>query len=95
MNAMNELRETRETRPAAGTLWRAVVWNDPINLMSYVTWVLQRHFGFSRAKATRLMMQIHTVGRATVSEGARERIETDVTAMHGFGLWATIERGDH
>lgn len=73
-------------------MWRAVVWNDPVNLMSYVTWVLQRHFGHTHAEATRLMMKIHTVGHATVSEGTRERIETDVYAMHSYGLWATLER---
>ena len=72
-------------------VWQAVVWDDPINLMGYVTAVLQRHFGYSRARAHELMMRVHTTGRAVVNSGPRERIEADVVALHTYGLRATME----
>jgi len=72
--------------------WQVVVWNDPINLMSYVTWVLQKLFGYSRPKAEKLMLDVHHKGRAIVSSGPRERAEIDVYRLHSFGLWATLER---
>ncbi|UNX54132.1 ATP-dependent Clp protease adapter ClpS [Georgenia sp. TF02-10] len=71
--------------------WRTVVWDDPVNLMSYVTYVFQTYFGYDEPTARRLMLQVHTRGRAVVSRGHREQMETDVTAMHGYGLWATVE----
>ena len=71
--------------------WRAVVWDDPVNLMTYVTAVFREYFGYSTARAEELMMRVHTRGRATVSTGVRERIEADVMAMHSYGLRATIE----
>nr|WP_207382276.1 ATP-dependent Clp protease adapter ClpS [Schaalia vaccimaxillae] len=71
--------------------WRTVVLNDPINLMDYVTHVLRRHFGYSWETCESLMMQIHTKGRAVVSEGLKERMEADVVAMHSYGLHATLE----
>lgn len=71
-----------------------VVWNDAVNLMSYVAYVFGRYFGYSRARSEELMMQVHREGRAIVSRGSRERVETDVQAMHSFGLRATIERTD-
>lgn len=70
--------------------WVAIVWNDPINLMSYVTFVLQTVFGYSREKATALMLQVHNEGRAVVSSGPREKIEMDVYRLHEHGLWATM-----
>jgi ATP-dependent Clp protease adaptor protein ClpS len=73
--------------------WATVVWNDPVNLMSYVTWVFRSYFGYPRERAERLMMQVHNEGRATVSRGGREQMEIDTQAMHGFGLWATVEPG--
>lgn len=72
--------------------WTTVVHNDPVNLMSYVTWVLQKLFGYNRDKAERLMLDVHNKGRATVSHGARERMEFDATRLHAHGLWATVER---
>lgn len=72
--------------------WRTVVWNDPVNLMSYVSWVFQTYFGYSAAKAEKLMMTVHRDGKAVVSSGPRERMETDTEAMQGYGLWATFER---
>lgn len=72
--------------------WRTVVWNDPVNLMSYVTYVFRSYFGYSEEKARHLMLQVHHEGRAIVSHGSRERMELDVTAMHSYGLWATLEQ---
>ena len=72
--------------------WIVVVWNDPINLMSYVTLVFQKLFGFSLAKATRLMLQVHHEGKAVVSSGNREKAEHDVARLHAHGLWATMQR---
>ncbi|MGL5862139.1 MAG: ATP-dependent Clp protease adapter ClpS [Phycicoccus sp.] len=77
---------------APDTPWVTIVWNDPVNLMSYVTFVIQTHFGYSRAKAEKLMMQVHHDGRAVVSNGTREEMETDTEAMHGYGLWATFQK---
>lgn len=71
--------------------WRCIVWDDPVNTMSYVTYVFASYFGYSRARAERLMLQVHRNGRAVVASGARETIETAVTAMHAYGLWATAE----
>ena len=71
--------------------WRTVVLNDPINLMDYVTSVLHRHFGYPWSTCESLMMQVHTEGRAVVSQGLKERMEADVVAMHGYGLHATLE----
>jgi ATP-dependent Clp protease adaptor protein ClpS len=72
--------------------WLVIVWNDPVNLMSYVVYVFQKLFGYSREKATRLMLQVHHEGKAAVSHGAREKAEADVARLHAHGLWATMER---
>jgi ATP-dependent Clp protease adaptor protein ClpS len=72
--------------------WVVIVWNDPINLMSYVTLVLQQLFGYSKAKATRLMLQVHNEGKAAVSTGTREKAELDVSQLHAHGLWATMQQ---
>jgi ATP-dependent Clp protease adaptor protein ClpS len=72
--------------------WVTIVWNDPVNLMSYVTYVFQKYFGYDKAKAERLMMEVHTDGKSVVSTGTREEMERDVQAMHEYGLWATMER---
>jgi ATP-dependent Clp protease adaptor protein ClpS len=72
--------------------WVTIVWNDPVNLMSYVTWVFQKLFGYSRQEAERLMLDVHHKGKAVVSSGARERMEYDASQLHGHGLWATVDR---
>jgi ATP-dependent Clp protease adaptor protein ClpS len=72
--------------------WVVVVWNDPINLMSYVVYVFQKLFGYSREKATKLMMDVHHKGKAVVSGGNREQAETDVSRLHAHGLWATMQQ---
>jgi ATP-dependent Clp protease adaptor protein ClpS len=72
--------------------WVVLVWNDPINLMSYVTYVLQKLFGYSLEKATELMLDVHHKGRAVVSAGSREKAEMDVFRLHEHGLWATMQK---
>ncbi len=72
--------------------WVVLVWNDPINLMSYVVFVLQRLFGYSTEKATELMLDVHHKGRAAVSTGTREKAELDVFRLHEYGLWATMQK---
>ncbi len=74
--------------------WVTVVWDDPVNLMSYVTYVFTQYFRYPRSKAYRLMMQVHTQGKAAVSSGSREEMERDVQAMHSYGLWATLQKAD-
>lgn len=74
--------------------WITIVWNDPVNLMSYVTRVFQSYFGYPRAEAERLMMLVHTEGRAVVATGPREEMERHTEAMHEFGLWATVAKAD-
>ncbi|QLQ11932.1 MAG: ATP-dependent Clp protease adapter ClpS [Nocardioidaceae bacterium] len=74
--------------------WQTVVWNDPVNLMSYVTFVFQQYFGYSKKKSEKLMLQVHNDGRSIVSTGSREEMERDVQALHEYGLWATMEKVD-
>jgi len=71
--------------------WLSIVWNDPVNLMSYVTHVFMTVFGYPKDKATKLMLDVHQTGRAVVSSGPRERMEGDTATLHGYGLWATIQ----
>ena len=79
--------ETRTEPP-----WITLVWNDPVNLMSYVTYVFQEYFGYDKAKAEKLMLDVHEKGKAVVSNGSREEMERDTEAMHGYGLWATFQK---
>jgi ATP-dependent Clp protease adaptor protein ClpS len=74
--------------------WVVIVWNDPINLMSYVTFVLQKLFGYSLEKATELMLDVHHKGKAVVSNGSKEKAELDVFRLHEHGLWATMQKDD-
>ena len=74
--------------------WVTIVWNDPVNLMSYVTFVFTTYFGYSRKKAEKLMLEVHNDGRSVVSTGSREEMERDVQAMHEYGLWATMQKAD-
>lgn len=80
-----------ESDPMADRPWVVLVWNDPINLMSYVTFVLQKLFGYSLEKATELMLDVHHKGRAVVANGTREQAEMHVFRLHEHGLWATME----
>ena len=79
---------------SAQSPWVTIVWDDPINLMSYVTYVFQKLFGYSEPHATKLMLQVHNEGKAVVSAGSRESMETDVSKLHAAGLWATLQQ-DH
>ncbi len=72
--------------------WVTIVWNDPVNLMSYVVYVFQKYFGYDRKKAEKLMMEVHEDGKSVVSAGSREEMERDVQAMHEYGLWATMQK---
>ena len=84
---LDEVTEVEVDRP-----WVVIVWNDPINLMSYVTLVFKQLFGYSQAKATKLMLQVHNEGKAVVSSGTREKAELDVSRLHAHGLWATLRQ---
>lgn len=81
--------QTRWDRP-----WLVIVHNDPVNLMSYVTWVLKKLFGYPHNKAHALMMDVHTKGKAVVSSGPREKAESDCHRLHSYGLWATMSKSD-
>lgn len=92
---------TRPVRgPEAGEVvepdrpWLVIVWNDPVNLMSYVTWVFQKLFGYSYEKATKLMLDVHHKGKAVVASGSREKAEFDCNRLHAHGLWATLNKTD-
>jgi ATP-dependent Clp protease adaptor protein ClpS len=74
--------------------WITLVWNDPVNLMSYVSYVFRSYFGFSREESERRMLQVHNEGRAVVATGPREEMERHAEAMHDFGLWATVAKAD-
>lgn len=90
-----ELDEPRSAQDAdVARPWITLVWNDPVNLMSYVTYVFQSYFGYSRAKAEKLMLDVHHKGRAVVATGDREEQERHVEALQGFGLWATMQKDD-
>lgn len=80
-----------QSRSAPALPWVTIVWNDPVNLMSYVTYVFRTYFGYPKGKAEALMNQVHEDGKAVVASGSREEMERDTEAMHGFGLWATCQ----
>lgn len=88
-DTVEELLGDTDNRPDRP--WVVLVWDDPINLMDYVTYVFQKLFGYSKAKAHKLMLQVHNEGKAVVASGTRERCEVDVTRLHAHGLWATMQ----
>jgi ATP-dependent Clp protease adaptor protein ClpS len=87
-------REERDVKTvdATDTPWVTIVWDDPVNLMTYVTYVFQKLFGYSEPQATKLMLQVHNEGKAVVSAGSRESMEVDVSKLHAAGLWATMQQ---
>lgn len=87
---VEEQKADADSRVAPDSPWVTIVWNDPVNLMSYVTYVFQAYFNYPKAKAEKLMKQVHHEGRAVVSSGTLEEMERDTEAMHGYGLWATF-----
>ena len=92
--ATPDLEEDLKVEVAAGENlpWMCIVWDDPVNLMSYVTYVFQTVLGYDRKRATELMMQVHTEGKAVVSSGEKDKVETDVKKLHTAGLWATMQQ---
>jgi ATP-dependent Clp protease adaptor protein ClpS len=91
--APDELERTgTEDRAASDRPWVTIVWNDPVNLMAYVTFVFQKLFGYSRDKAHRLMLAVHNEGKVVVTAGNREQMERDVAQLHAHGLWATMQQ---
>jgi ATP-dependent Clp protease adaptor protein ClpS len=90
LSRSTELRD----ESALASPWVTIVWNDPVNLMSYVSFVFRSYFGFPRTEAERLMLLVHNDGRAVVATGNREEMERHVEAMHGYGLWASIAKAD-
>jgi len=87
-------REETLDRVQPDTPWITLVWNDPVNLMSYVTYVFESYFGYPRQKSEKLMMDVHVKGKAVVSNGSREAMERDAEALQGYGLWATFEKDE-
>ena len=79
---------------ALQTPWVTIVWNDPVNLMSYVAYVFRNYFGYTEEKAHELMLAVHHEGKAVVSSGSREQMERHVQAMHEYGLWATLSKSE-
>lgn len=90
------LEREEQAVTAMNVPWNVVVWDDPVNLMSYVVYVFRAHFGYSDAKARTLMLEVHNRGRSIVFTGTLEEAETHVSSLHGYGLWATYEKaGEH
>ncbi len=90
--ATPEVEQERAEQAGAALPWQTVVWNDPVNLMSYVTYVFQKLFGYGKDKATSLMLDVHHKGKAIVSTGSKDKVEGDVSRLHAAGLWATMEQ---
>ena len=88
------MREQSASATEIDSPWVTLVWNDPVNLMSYVSYVFRSYFGFTAAEADKRMLQVHHDGRAVVATGSREQMERHVEAMHDFGLWATLQKAD-
>lgn len=92
MSTQEELEREGAVATRVDDVWVTVVWNDPVNLMNYVTYVFRTYFGFSKEVAEARMLEVHRDGRSIVSSGPREKMEVDVQAMHGYGLHATYQR---
>ncbi|MCB0950088.1 MAG: ATP-dependent Clp protease adapter ClpS [Mycobacterium sp.] len=88
----HDVATVAEEDVATDVPWVTLVWDDPVNLMTYVTYVLQKLFGYSEPHATKLMLQVHNEGKAVVSAGSRESMEVDVSKLHAAGLWATLQQ---
>jgi ATP-dependent Clp protease adaptor protein ClpS len=85
-------QQATEAVEAVDRPWVTIVWDDPVNLMNYVTYIFQKLFGYSEPQATKLMLQVHNEGKAVVSSGSRESMEVDVSKLHAAGLWATMQQ---
>jgi len=95
MSSQTQVEEVLDLSKFFDHLWVTIVWDDPVNLMNYVTYVFIKLFGFSKEKAHELMMQVHNEGKAVVASGTREEMERAVQRLHVHGLWATLQREDH
>lgn len=91
---LEQLDTDLTTRVTSEEPWRTIVWDDPVNLMTYVSYVFRSYFGYPREQAERLMLKVHTEGRAVVATGNREAMERHVEAMHAYGLQATVSRAE-
>ncbi|MDQ2660378.1 MAG: ATP-dependent Clp protease adapter ClpS [Actinomycetota bacterium] len=91
---LEQLDAETTVRVVAEEPWCTIVWDDPVNLMTYVSYVFRSYFGYAREKAERLMLRVHTEGRAIVATGNREAMERHAEAMHGYGLQATVSRAE-
>jgi ATP-dependent Clp protease adaptor protein ClpS len=83
-------QETSEIREAVDQ-WVTIVWNDPVNLMTYVTYVFKKLFGYDDQRATKLMLDVHHEGKAVVRTGSKESMEHDTARLQAMGLWATFQ----
>ena len=95
MSSQTQVEEVLDLSKFFDHLWVTIVWDDPVNLMNYVTYVFIKLFGFSKEKAHELMMLVHNAGKAVVASGTREEKERAVQRLHEHGLWATLQREDH
>ena len=95
MSSQTQVEEVLDLSKFFDHLWVTIVWDDPVNLMNYVTYVFIKLFGFSKEKAHELMMQVHNEGKAVVASGTREEMERAVQRLHEHGLWATLQREAH
>ena len=95
MSSQTQVEEVLDLSKFFDHLWVTIVWDDPVNLMNYVTYVFIKLFGFSKEKAHELMMQVHNEGKAVVASGTREEMERAVQSLHEHGLWATLQREDN
>jgi ATP-dependent Clp protease adaptor protein ClpS len=93
-STLEQLDSDTTARMASEQPWRTIVWDDPVNLMTYVSYVFRSYFGYPREEAERLMLKVHHEGRAVVATGSREAMERHVEAMHGYGLQATVSKGE-
>lgn len=83
-----------ETEVVLDQPWNVVIHNDPVNLMSYVSHVIRKLFGYGEQEANRLMLQVHEQGRSIVWTGAREKAEHYVRELHVHQLLSTLEQAD-
>ncbi len=83
-----------ETEDELAPVWQVIIFNDPVNLMSFVTLVIRRIFGYSEEKATKLMLMVHEQGKAIVWRGEREKAELYVQQLQSHQLLASMQKCD-
>ncbi|MHB8189800.1 MAG: ATP-dependent Clp protease adapter ClpS [Ferrimicrobium sp.] len=90
MTTTSTLPSVDEETRVGTARWVVILWDDPVNLIPYVIYVLRNHFLYSKDRATQLTMQVHNEGKAIVFSGDREESEGHAGALHAYGLWATV-----